>query len=90
MEQVRAVLYARVSTDEQARSGYSIDDQKRTLLDHAEREGWQVVEVIEDDGFSGATPTRPGIRRIYELAEAGEIDVVLATKRDRYFRSRLY
>ena len=65
MEKVRIASYCRVSTDEQAKSGYSIDDQKRTLLDHAEREGWQVVEVIEDDGFSGRTTNRPGIRRIY-------------------------
>ena len=90
MERTRAALYCRVSTDEQAKSGYSIDDQKRTLLDHAERGGYKVLQPIEDDGWSGATPDRPGIRRIYELAEAGEIDVVLATKRDRYFRSRLY
>ena len=80
----------RVSTDEQAKSGYSIPDQQRTLLHHAEREGYEVVETIEDDGWSGASPECPGIRRIYELAEAGDIDVVLATKRDRFFRSRLY
>ena len=44
------VPYARVSTDEQAESGYSILDQKRTLIAYAEREGWHVVEIIEDDG----------------------------------------
>lgn len=87
---LRVALYMRVSTDEQAKSGYSIPDQRRTLPDHAQREGWRVVEEIADDGYSGAFPDRPGIRRIYELAEAGEIDAVLATKRDRYFRSRLY
>jgi len=49
-----------------------------------------VVEVIEDDGYSGATRDRPGISRIMELAEAGQIDAVVAIKRDRFFRSRLY
>jgi site-specific DNA recombinase len=86
----RVAMYLRVSTDEQAKSGYSMPDQKRTLLDHAEREGYEVLEIIEDDGWSGASPERPGIRRIYELATTGQIDVVLATKRDRFFRSRLY
>jgi len=87
---LRVALYIRVSTGEQAQSGYSIPDQERTLLDHAKREGWHVVETIVDNGWSGATDDRPGLRRIYELAEAGQIDAVLATKRDRFFRHRLY
>ncbi len=86
----RVALYFRVSTDEQAKSGYSIPDQRRTLREKTNAEGYAVVEEIEDDGYSGASPDRPGIRRIYELAEAGKIDLVLATKRDRFFRSRLY
>lgn len=77
----RVALYYRVSTDEQAKSGYSIPDQRRTLREHAASKGWTVVEEIADDGYSGASPDRPGIRRVYELAEAGEVDAVLATKR---------
>ena len=62
---LRVALYLRVSTDEQAKSGYSIPDQRRTLPDHAERQGWRVVEEIPpDDGWSGSSPDRPGIRRI--------------------------
>jgi site-specific DNA recombinase len=86
----RAVLYARVSTDEQAEKGYSISDQLRTLRDHAAREGYDVVDEIVDDGYSGADLNRPGLRRIMELAEAEAVDIVLAAKRDRFFRSRLY
>src|SRR5918994_6769856 len=65
----RAVLYARVSTDEQAEKGYSISDQLRALRDHAAREGYDVVEEIVDDGYSGATLDRPGLLKIMELAE---------------------
>ncbi len=83
-------MYFRVSTDEQAKSGYSIPDQRRTLRERAASEGWTVVDEIVDDGYSGATIDRPGLRSIYELAEAREIDAVIATKRDRFFRSRLY
>lgn len=83
-------LYIRVSTDEQAKTGYSIADQRRELTRHAEASGYEVVETITDDGFSGASRDRPGLARIYELAEAGRIDLVLAAKRDRFFRSRLY
>ena len=84
------MIYCRVSTDEQAKSGYSIADQKRELLRHAEREGYEVVETIVDDGYSGASRERPGLDRILELAETGGIELAIATKRDRWFRSRLY
>jgi site-specific DNA recombinase len=86
----RAVLYARVSTEEQAKAGYSIPEQLRELRMHAAREGYRVVEEAVDDGHSGADPHRPGLRRVMELAEGGAIDVVLAKKRNRLFRSRLH
>jgi site-specific DNA recombinase len=86
----RAILYARVSTDEQAKSGYSIPEQLRELRSYAAREGYRVIEEAVDDGHGGADPHRPGLRRVMELAESGAIDVVLAKKRNRLFRSRLY
>jgi site-specific DNA recombinase len=86
----RAILYARVSTDEQAKAGYSIPEQLRELRVHAAREGYRVVEEAVDGGHSGADPHRPSLRRVMELAEGGAIDVVLAKKRNRLFRSRLH
>lgn len=86
----RAILYARVSTEEQAKAGYSIPEQLRELRAHAAREGYRVVEEAIDDGHSGGDPHRPGLRRVMELAEGGAIDVVLAKKRNRLFRFRLY
>ncbi len=84
----RAVLYVRVSTDEQVEHGFSIPEQKRDLLAHADREGWQVVDVIVDEGHSGAVGIRPGLDYVMELADADAIDVVLAKKRNRLFRDR--
>jgi site-specific DNA recombinase len=86
----RAVLYARVSTDEQAKKGYSISDQLGTLRAYAAGRGYEVVEECVDDGWSGADPDRPGLRRVMELAQTGRAEVVVAMKRDRFFRSRLY
>jgi site-specific DNA recombinase len=86
----RAALYARVSTDEQVEHGYSLGGQERKVREFAASEGWRVVEVIKDDGYSGADPYRPGLRRVKELAENGEIDVVVAARRDRLFRDRYY
>ena len=51
----RAVLYARVSTDEQARSGYSLAQQLEALRGYAEREGYEVLEEVSDPGHSGAS-----------------------------------
>jgi site-specific DNA recombinase len=86
---MRAALYVRVSTDEQAKSGYSIPDQLRELRRHAQDRGYEVVEELVDDSYSGADPNRPGLLRVYELARVGAIDAAYATKRDRFFRDRL-
>ncbi len=86
---MRVVLYARVSTEEQ-KSGFSISDQLRTLRDHARRSGLEVVEECVDDGYPGSDPDRPGLMRAMELAESGAVEGIVATKRDRLFRSRLY
>jgi site-specific DNA recombinase len=84
----RVALYVRVSTNEQGERGFSIPEQERELRAHAQREGWHVVDVIVDEGHSGAVGVRPGLDRIMELAEAREIELVLAKKRDRLFRDR--
>jgi hypothetical protein len=46
----RAILYARVSTDEQARSGYSLAQQIEALRAYAAREGYEVLEEVVDPG----------------------------------------
>ena len=54
----RAILYARVSTDEQARSGYSLAQQIEALKAYAAREGYEVLEEVRDPGQSGAKAWR--------------------------------
>jgi site-specific DNA recombinase len=82
----RAILYARVSTDEQARSGYSLSQQLEALHEYASREGYEIVEEIEDRGYSGATLARPGLDRVRDLVAAGTASIVLAQDRDRFAR----
>ena len=83
----RAILYARVSTDEQARSGYSLAQQIEALREYAAREGYEVLEEIEDNGYSGANLARPGLDWVRDLVAAGDVDVVLAQDRDRLART---
>jgi site-specific DNA recombinase len=86
----RAILYARVSTDEQARSGYSLAQQLDALREHASREGYEVLEEVCDPGQSGASLERPGMDRVRDLVAAGGVSVVLAQDRDRVAREPAY
>ena len=86
----RAILYARVSTDQQARSGYSLVQQLEALRAYAAREGYQVLEEVEDRGESGATLERPGLDRVRDSVAAGGVCVVLAQDRDRFSREPAY
>ena len=74
----RVILYARVSTDEQARSGYSLAQQLEALRGYAAREGYEVHEEVSDPGQSGASLERPGMDRVRDLVAAGGVSVVLA------------
>jgi site-specific DNA recombinase len=86
----RAILYARVSTDEQARSGYSLAQQVEVLREYAASEGYEVLEEVTDPGQSGASLERPGIDRVRDLVASGEVSVVLAQDRDRFAREPAY
>jgi site-specific DNA recombinase len=86
----RAILYARVSTDEQARSGYSLAQQIEALREYAAREGCVVLEEVVDPGQSGASLERPGMDRVRDLVAAGGVSVVLAQDTDRIAREPAY
>ena len=86
----RAILYARVSTDEQARSGFSLAQQLEALREYAAREGYEVLEEVSDPGQSGASLERPGMDRVRALVAAGGVSVVLAQDRDRFAREPAY
>src|SRR3712207_6746302 len=86
----RAILYARVSTDEQARSGYSLAQQLEALREYAAREGYEVLEEVQDPGQSGASLERPGMDRVRDLVAASGVSVVFAQDRDRFAREPAY
>jgi site-specific DNA recombinase len=86
----QAILYARVSTDEQARSGYSLAQQLEALRAYSVSEGYQVLEEIEDPGYSGAYLERPGLDRVRDLVADGGVSVVVAQDRDRFAREPAY
>jgi site-specific DNA recombinase len=85
-----AILYARVSTDEQARSGFSLAQQLEALREYAAREGYEVLEEVSDPGQSGASLERPGMDRVRDLVATSVVSVVLAQDRDRFSREPAY
>src|SRR5829696_6245844 len=74
----RAILYARVSTQEQAAKGYSLAQQLEALRSFAAREGYEVIEEVEDRGQSAASLERPGMDRVRDLVATGGVSMVLA------------
>jgi site-specific DNA recombinase len=86
----RAILYARVSTDEQARSGYSLRQQLERLRKYAAEEGYEVLEEVTDAGYSGTSLQRPGMDRVRDLVQESDVCVVLAQDRDRFAREPAY
>ncbi len=82
---MRAVAYCRVSSEEQVK-GFSLDDQKETLRLWCQRNGHEVVEVVRDEGHSGAYLERPGLDRVRDLVEEGGVSLVVAQDADRLTR----
>lgn len=88
---LRVIGYVRVSTDEQAESGAGIGAQRHALDLAAAARGWQVVDVIADEGESGAKSPekRPGLASALARIEAGDADALAVSKLDRLSRSVL-
>jgi hypothetical protein len=75
----RAILYARIPTDERARSGYNLAQQLEELREHTARGGYEVLEEVVDPGQSGASLERPSMDRVRDLGAAGGVSAPLAT-----------
>lgn len=87
-QSLRALIYVRVSTLEQAREGYSIKEQVDRLQSYAEAKGYTVLKVYRDPGYTGANLNRPGLQEMVRQVEKGVADVVLVYKLDRLSRSQ--
>ena len=72
MQHARYLGYLRVSTEEQAREGVSLDAQRPAIQAEAHRRGWTRVDYIEDAGRSGKDTKRPGLELALNLLAAGE------------------
>ena len=85
----RAALYARVSTEEQAQHGVSLDAQKERLTQYAKENNLTIVDYYVDEGISARKryTRRPEFMRMIDDVKQKKIDVVLFVKLDRWFRN---
>lgn len=86
---LRAALYIRVSTAEQATHGYSLEAQKELLEAHAKQHGMRIVGIYADEGKSASKKLhlRKELLRMVDDMEAGEIDVILFKDITRWSRN---
>ena len=85
----RAALYARVSTEEQAMHGVSLEAQKERLTQYAKETGLVIVDLYVDEGISARKryTRRAEFMRMLDDVKAQKIDVILFIKLDRWFRN---
>ncbi|HIU11796.1 MAG TPA: recombinase family protein [Candidatus Onthocola stercorigallinarum] len=81
-------LYLRVSTEDQARDGFSLPEQKERLETFCKFKGYEIVDYYEDAGISAKTGNyRPEFERLKEDIKSKRINTIIALKLDRITRS---
>ncbi|EKD44519.1 MAG: hypothetical protein ACD_71C00113G0001 [uncultured bacterium (gcode 4)] len=87
----RCAIYCRVSTEDQANNGTSIDTQREEVLKFIQGDAINGTvnerkHIYIDEGFSGTTDDRPELQRMIKDAKNGEFDLVVVKRLDRFFR----
>ena len=87
-EKKKCGLYLRVSTEDQAREGFSLPEQKERLETFCKFKGYEIVDYYEDAGISAKTGNyRPEFERLKNDIKAKRINTIVALKLDRITRS---
>ena len=84
---MRIAIYIRVSTEDQAKEGYSLEVQREYLESFAKREGLEIFKIYQDDGISGYSTERPALKDLLKDAKGRKFDLVLVYKIDRFSRN---
>jgi site-specific DNA recombinase len=67
-----AVGYVRVSTEDQAKEGVSLDNQKSKIVAYCQLKDLDLAEIVEDAGISAKNLRRPGVQKVLQLARRRE------------------
>lgn len=83
---LKAYGYVRVSTEDQAKEGLSIEAQKEKIKAFATLHDLDLVETIVDEGYSGKDLKRPGVQKLLQLTNDETVEAVIVYKLDRLSR----
>jgi DNA invertase Pin-like site-specific DNA recombinase len=84
---IKLLGYARVSTDDQAATGYGLEAQEAAIRDACAQRGWTLTDLLRDEGESGKSLDRPALRQVLEGIASGDASGLLVAKLDRLSRS---
>ncbi|PSM31761.1 recombinase family protein [Haliangium sp. UPWRP_2] len=82
----KAVGYVRVSSEQQASEGVSLDAQKHKLRDYCRAMDIDLVDIIADEGYSASTLKRPGLQVALSMLKRGQAHSLIVVKLDRLTR----
>jgi site-specific DNA recombinase len=82
-----AIGYVRVSTQEQATDGVSLDAQRDRLRAYCKFNGIKLIDIKSDEGYSGSTLDRPALQAALQMLRRGRANTLLVAKLDRLSRS---
>ncbi len=86
----RAAIYCRLSKDDdQQGESASIANQRDMLETYCEKQGWEVVAVYQDDGYTGLNMERPDLKRMLKAIERRQINLVITKDLSRLGRNYL-
>ncbi|HEC81132.1 MAG TPA: recombinase family protein, partial [Thermoplasmatales archaeon] len=84
-QKIKVAIYTRVSTEDQAKEGFSLNAQLDKLRSYCKARDWVIADEYVDDGYSGRTTKRPAYQRMME--EMDKWDILLVIKMDRIHRN---
>ncbi len=86
---IRGIIYYRVSTEDQAQFGVSLDQQKKNCLNYAESNNIEIIKMFHDDGVSAKTTDRPSLQEMLKFCNKRNkgMDCVIVYKIDRLSRN---
>ena len=85
IEKNKVAIYTRVSTDDQAKEGFSLDAQLNKLESYCNARDWDVFDIYVDDGYSGRNVKRPAYKKLID--DIDQWDILLVLKMDRIHRN---
>ena len=86
----RAAIYCRLSKDDDLDgTSASIENQRDMLEKFCEKQGWEVMAVYQDDGFTGLNMERPDLKRMLKAIERKQINLVITKDLSRLGRNYL-